>query len=50
MAFVHGEWQVRAEGTFTNDRGPDRVTRMCSPTGYLSIHDADGSITAYGFP
>jgi hypothetical protein len=50
MAFVNGEWQVRAEGTFTTDGGASGAKRICSPTGHLTIHDADGSIVGYGFP
>jgi hypothetical protein len=44
------QWLVRAEGTFTNDRGPSGASQAIAPTGYFVIDDADGGVIGYGFP
>ena len=43
-------WVVRAEGTFTTNRGPNRGVPPTATTGFYVLADVDGSVISFGFP
>lgn len=44
------EWVVRAEGTFTTNRGPVSGAASVAGSGFFQISDGDGSVVGMGFP